>query len=420
MSDENGNDSDEELVSNFVVVPYLRDESDVEAEGEDEITEQVADTDRQVFDEDLPITHSYLGEMDRVSGRTIIPDNAVVTLPLLPGCPGTWVPGQTFPLMVRDHVRSELLRRAVEGDHTFGCRARGYRFNSSSEEIYGATCEIYEFSDTQDLVSIKAKVRQRFKKLNIKKIDGPVAYAEVQILPEITLRKPLTVFNVPSLNRVRHQVPRKCQIREAYTSPWPVWVHTQYDTDYLRKKVGNELLFLKQGLKKIKHRPPMPTDPTELSFWLGTHLGADERLFLIKENSPIRRLRWMLSLMMQCQQYCCHTCDNLIGYQKDFFAMSVEGAQSTYVNPGGYVHDTITLSTATNLIIISNPSTEYSWFPGYAWEIAVCCHCQKHIGWKFTSKKLVPKTFWGLSRQSLHTRLAWSADSFDDGNIPVM
>lgn len=45
--------------------------------------------------------------------------------------------------------------------------------------------------------------------------------------------------------------------------------------------------------------------------------------------------------------------------------MSIEGAQSIYVNPDGYLHDTMTLINATNLLLVSAPSTDYSWFPGY-------------------------------------------------------
>lgn len=41
----------------------------------------------------------------------------------------------------------------------------------------------------------------------------------------------------------------------------------------------------------------MPSDPTELSFWLATHLDAEERYHVIKLDSPIQRLRWQLSLM---------------------------------------------------------------------------------------------------------------------------
>ena len=36
-----------------------------------------------------------------------------------------------------------------------------------------------------------------------------------------------------------------------------------------------------------------------------------------------------------------------------------------YVNPGGYVHETLTIYKATGLRLIGWPSTENSWFPGY-------------------------------------------------------
>ena len=44
--------------------------------------------------------------------------------------------------------------------------------------------------------------------------------------------------------------------------------------------------------------------------------------------------------------------------------MSQEGPQGAYVNPGGYVHETLTVYTAKNLKLSGESSTEYSWFPG--------------------------------------------------------
>lgn len=44
--------------------------------------------------------------------------------------------------------------------------------------------------------------------------------------------------------------------------------------------------------------------------------------------------------------------------------MSKAGMQSNYVNPGGHVFETVTVSFAKNLELIGNPSTQFSWFPG--------------------------------------------------------
>ena len=46
------------------------------------------------------------------------------------------------------------------------------------------------------------------------------------------------------------------------------------------------------------------------------------------------------------------------------YSMSLDGPMANYVNPGGYVHETLTLYRAQNLNLIGRPSTENSWFPG--------------------------------------------------------
>jgi len=45
--------------------------------------------------------------------------------------------------------------------------------------------------------------------------------------------------------------------------------------------------------------------------------------------------------------------------------MNKEGPQGTYVNPGGVIHETITFYHVQGVVLNnSDPSTEYSWFPG--------------------------------------------------------
>lgn len=47
-----------------------------------------------------------------------------------------------------------------------------------------------------------------------------------------------------------------------------------------------------------------------------------------------------------------------------FFSLSLCGPMAAYVNPHGYVHETLTVYKACNLNLIGRPSTEHSWFPG--------------------------------------------------------
>lgn len=436
MEDEdqevNSDSSDEDLLTYDIITYHETRYSQPNTPSGDTVSEPEntdMDLPSETFNEDLPPEHSYLGEnLESVSGRVILTEGSYVTLPLLPRAYGTLVPGQTFPMTVRDYGRAYMFRKCVETNHTFGCISNRYRDHvgrGAGQGIgqgvgsYGTTAEIYEFSDDIGTVCIKAKARQRFKLIKTKRNDGGFLTGELKILPEVNLNKPLSSIQCSSLNRLRTTQKERCFSWESYLTPWPKWVYDQYDIDKLKARVDKELIFLKQGLRKDKGKMIMPNDPSELSFWLATHLDAEERYHVIKLDSPIQRLRWQLSLMSKCQQYYCFGCQTQIGQQSDVFAMSIEGAQSIYVNPDGYLHDTMTLINATNLVLVSTPSTDYSWFPGYAWSIAVCANCHKHIGWQFIAQKprLQPHKFYGLSRSSLITKISMDAQQDE---VPVM
>jgi len=48
----------------------------------------------------------------------------------------------------------------------------------------------------------------------------------------------------------------------------------------------------------------------------------------------------------------------------------------------------------------------------YAWTVAGCRYCHKHLGWKFTAteKLMKPQRFWGVCRRSVTTRLVTEDD----------
>ena len=58
--------------------------------------------------------------------------------------------------------------------------------------------------------------------------------------------------------------------------------------------------------------------------------------------------------------------------------------QSAYVNPSGFVFETLTVYKAKNILFFGTPNPEYSWFPGYAWTSGSCRNCHHQMGWKFT------------------------------------
>ena len=88
---------------------------------------------------------------------------------------------------------------------------------------------------------------------------------------------------------------------------------------------------------------------------------------------------------------------------KRYFSVN-QGLIGNYVNPSGYIHELITLYNTKNLWIIGRPNSEFSWFEGYGWQIAICGRCGGHIGWCFsTESSLSPKLFYGLSRENIVT-----------------
>jgi cereblon len=124
-------------------------------------------------------------------------------------------------------------------------------------------------------------------------------------------------------------------------------------------------------------------------------------------DCAVQRLRAELSFLGKCHVLSCRRCSLQLGDQSEIFSLSREGPQGAFVNPGGHVHETLTVYRAKNLRLTGTPSTEYSWFPGYAWTIAECGRCYNHIGWKFTAtnRQLIPDKFYGFSRRSIEARI---------------
>ncbi len=71
------------------------------------------------------------------------------------------------------------------------------------------------------------------------------------------------------------------------------------------------------------------------------------------------------------------------------------GSRSLHVNPGGWLHEIVTVVAARNLAVLGQPTVQDTWFPGYAWDIASCAGCGAHIGWRFEGARS-PPSFWGL------------------------
>ncbi|XP_053455131.1 protein cereblon isoform X3 [Nycticebus coucang] len=351
-----------------------------EHEEEDEMEMEIEDQDSKEakkpnvinFDTSLPTSHTYLGsDMEEFHGRTLHDDDSCQVIPVLPQVMMILIPGQTLPLQLFSPQEVSMVRNLIQKDRTFAVLA--YR----------------------------------------------IQQAKVQILPECVLPSTMSAVQLESLNKCQifpskpvswedqysckwWQKYQKRKFHCANLTSWPRWLYSLYDAETLMDRIKKQLREWDENLKDDS----LPSNPIDFSYRVAACLPIDDvlRIQLLKIGSAIQRLRCELDIMNKCTSLCCKQCQETeITTKNEIFSLSLCGPMAAYVNPHGYVHETLTVYKACNLNLIGRPSTEHSWFPGYAWTIAQCRICASHIGWKFTATKkdMSPQKFWGLTRSAL-------------------
>lgn len=189
------------------------------------------------------------------------------------------------------------------------------------------------------------------------------------------------------------------KLNQSYGVPrafWPYWVYRMYDSYHLAQRAAGMW-------KQIVGAPSMDElvkKPDLLSFHIGSKIPLSEsiRQELLEIDGTSYRLRREIELLESFDRIRCKNCQTVIAKRSDMLMMSSEGPLGAYVNPGGFVHEIMTLYKANGLALTGVPIKEYSWFPGYAWTISNCATCETQMGWLFTAtnKKLKPSLFWGI------------------------
>lgn len=90
----------------------------------------------------------------------------------------------------------------------------------------------------------------------------------------------------------------------------------------------------------------------------------------------------------------CGICAARITHQDQTVSIN-DRHQHVFFNPDGIVFEIRCFQTAHGTVLHDQPSTEFTWFPGYSWQIALCGTCKTHLGWRF-AKEPVAHTFFGL------------------------
>lgn len=387
------------------------DDSDADRLFDDYITaREQQQAEAEIYNTELPTEHAYLGKLERVEGVDYMEPGKVYRLSV---CSHNSIvfPGEMVPMII--NVATLNCNDPSDGVK-FGLVFRNV---ISEKYVYGVTCQVFERGElnaSSGSIVLKTIAQQRFR--TVRHLAG--RRADVLILPEIILPDPL--LSSCSNLMMRHAVsnsPESAQRFKSFLSrtvPWPKFVYDLFGTEEVLKKVNRYLAFLKIET--------VPTDPVKLSFWLARNIPIDEndRKKIYEADAVISRMMIINKSLDHMCYFICKRCSNEIGSYNDIFAMSKQGVQTSYCNPSGFVHETLTIykTRENSTFTTDRPSTEFSWFPGYSWQITLCANCRNHLGWKFvaTKKNYLPKSFYGLSGNSIQVKSVNRSEDGEDGD----
>jgi uncharacterized C2H2 Zn-finger protein len=93
------------------------------------------------------------------------------------------------------------------------------------------------------------------------------------------------------------------------------------------------------------------------------------------------------------KRLCCRMCGQVITHEKD--RIEINGAHTHgFSNPHSLQFHIGCFGGVNGCVEIGISTREFTWFPGYAWRVALCRSCHEHLGWKFRSDS--NDSFYGL------------------------
>ncbi|CAL0327312.1 unnamed protein product [Lupinus luteus] len=317
----------------------------------------------------LSSLHTYLGDVEDMHHRTAFLDAAsVFNLPLFSLHGVVLFPGATLPLRVIEPPFVAALERALaQVDFPYTIAVIRVHWDAANRTMklasIGTTAEIRQYVRLEDgSLNVVTRGQQRFHlKRHWKDAEG-VPYGEIQITEEdVPLRTPRDAFGklAPLSNR-----PRSHAISHMLSSGafWPQWVYHMFDSYCLAERAADMW-------KQIVGVPSMDSlvkKPDALSFYIASRIPVSEstRQQLLDIDGITYRLRREIELLASIDLIRCKSCQTIIAKRSDMLVMSNEGPLVAYVNPGGYVHEIITLNKTYGITLTGPSAIEYSWFPG--------------------------------------------------------
>lgn len=97
----------------------------------------------------------------------------------------------------------------------------------------------------------------------------------------------------------------------------------------------------------------------------------------------------------------CAVCRAFITSEGERIAMN-GSHEHRFANVSGISFHIGCFRKAGGCLSLGAPSFEWTWFPGYAWDIAICTGCSTHLGWQYVCATF-NNSFYGLILKHLVT-----------------
>ena len=96
----------------------------------------------------------------------------------------------------------------------------------------------------------------------------------------------------------------------------------------------------------------------------------------------------------------CARCGHLVTRGRWAFAPAVG---EVFTNPAGHTFHLRCFTEAPGATDAGAPTDDFTWFPGYEWNFALCRGCSEHLGWRYMGEA-APPVFWGLIKDRLSSQ----------------
>lgn len=241
-------------------------------------------------------------------------------------------------------------------------------------------------------IILKIKGRERFRIERLRRDVTGCFVATVRILPEYVLD------NNPLLKQAMHNTQHhlaaflrkpgqtgicsasKAELFNTQFSQ-PAWLFRYYDCSFSVYLIKKELETLGQRMSGDGEMVTAAVaesntsvslvndsnDPLVFSYWLLANFPFDNnmRINCLQMDCINQRLIYMFSLLRDFTNISCRKCDMVFCTKHDVFSISKQGFMSAYLNPGGVVHETLTVFKLKNFSMTNaRPSLQNTWFPG--------------------------------------------------------